>query len=140
MMSSIQETARKIKYYYDQGLKTLESRDIFIIALIILIAGLSFGLGTLSGQTKERSSVKIHQSASVFEGVSQNEGIKNSDSPRVSSDASDGKFVGSVNSDKYHYPWCSGAKRINEENKVWFSSKKEAAAQGYEPAGNCKGL
>lgn len=50
------------------------------------------------------------------------------------------KYVGSKNSTKYHLPWCSGAARIAEENKVWFESKEAAAAAGYTPAANCKGL
>ncbi len=49
-------------------------------------------------------------------------------------------YVGSKNSDKYHLPWCSGAKRITESNKVFFNSKAEAEAAGYTPAGNCKGI
>ncbi|OHA15361.1 MAG: hypothetical protein A3G52_00010 [Candidatus Taylorbacteria bacterium RIFCSPLOWO2_12_FULL_43_20] len=51
-----------------------------------------------------------------------------------------GLLVGSKTSDKYHYPWCSGALRMKEENKIWFKSAEEARAAGYTPAGNCKGL
>lgn len=50
------------------------------------------------------------------------------------------KYVASKNSNKYHLPWCSGAARIAEENKIWFASKEEAAAAGYTPAANCKGI
>jgi hypothetical protein len=53
---------------------------------------------------------------------------------------SEKKYVASKNSTKYHLPWCSGAARIAEENKVWFASKEEAAAAGYAPAANCKGI
>lgn len=49
-------------------------------------------------------------------------------------------YVGSVNSDKYHLLWCSGAKTISEDNKIYFSSKAEAEAAGYKPSGNCKGI
>jgi len=40
-------------------------------------------------------------------------------------------FVGSVNSDKYHYCSCSYAKVINPENLVCFSTKEEAEEQDY---------
>jgi hypothetical protein len=30
-------------------------------------------------------------------------------------------FVGSIKSNKYHYPSCSGAKQIKPENQIWFS-------------------
>lgn len=42
-------------------------------------------------------------------------------------------FVGSRNSDKYHLPSCSWAKRIKPENRVCFSSAAEAESRGYKP-------
>lgn len=51
-----------------------------------------------------------------------------------------GKIVGSKNGSKYHYPWCQGAERIKEENKVWFATAAEAKRAGYTPAANCPGL
>ncbi|MHB8278649.1 MAG: Ada metal-binding domain-containing protein [Candidatus Humimicrobiaceae bacterium] len=48
-----------------------------------------------------------------------------------------GPFVGSVNSDVYHYPDCGSAKRIKEENRIWFSSSNEARAAGYRPCKTC---
>lgn len=50
------------------------------------------------------------------------------------------RYVASKNGTKYHLPTCSGAKRIKEENKIWFDSKTEAEQAGYEPAKNCKGI
>lgn len=46
-------------------------------------------------------------------------------------------FVGSIKSDKYHYPSCSAAKRIKPENEIWFSSSEDARAHGYVPCGIC---
>jgi len=46
-------------------------------------------------------------------------------------------FVGSKNSNVYHRPDCASAKRIKEENKVWFSSVEEAEKKGYRPARSC---
>lgn len=46
-------------------------------------------------------------------------------------------FVGSKNSDKYHLPDCSNAKRIKPENIVCFSSKEDAESKGYQPAKDC---
>lgn len=40
-------------------------------------------------------------------------------------------FVGSKNSDKYHYCHCSYAKRIKPENLVCFFSEEEAIEKGY---------
>lgn len=48
------------------------------------------------------------------------------------------RYVGSKNSDIYHFPACRFAKTIKPENLVWFSSTAEAKAAGYRPCGTCK--
>jgi hypothetical protein len=40
-------------------------------------------------------------------------------------------FVGSIKSNKYHYPSCQWAKKIKPENEIWFSSSQDARNQGY---------
>ena len=47
-------------------------------------------------------------------------------------------YVGSSNSDKYHYPSCTAAKKIKEANQVWFSDASEAKSAGYVPCKVCK--
>mgnify|MGYP000855193826 CR=1 FL=1 len=51
---------------------------------------------------------------------------------------SQGKYVGSTKSNKYHYPDCRYAKQIQWANEIWFNSKEEAEATGYIPCGVCK--
>lgn len=51
-----------------------------------------------------------------------------------------GKYVASKNGTKYYLPSCKSAKRIKEENRVWFATKEEAQAAGKTPSANCKGL
>ena len=51
--------------------------------------------------------------------------------------SSQGPFVGSSKSDKYHYTSCSSAKNIKPANLVTFSSSADARAQGYVPCGRC---
>jgi hypothetical protein len=46
-------------------------------------------------------------------------------------------FVGSIKSDKYHYPSCGSAKNIHPENEIWFSGSADARAHGYVPCGRC---
>lgn len=48
-----------------------------------------------------------------------------------------GKYVGSMKSDKYHYPDCRWAKEISAENQIWFTDVKEAKEKGYKPCGVC---
>lgn len=45
------------------------------------------------------------------------------------------KFVGSIDSNKYHLLNCPNAKKIKE--KIWFSSEKEAEEKGYQKAKCC---
>lgn len=49
-----------------------------------------------------------------------------------------GKFVGSIESDKYHKPSCGSVKNILPENEIWFKSVDEAIKAGYKPCGRCK--
>ena len=48
------------------------------------------------------------------------------------------KYVGSKESDKYHYCDCRWAKKILEENLICFKSKEEAISKGYVACGVCK--
>lgn len=48
-----------------------------------------------------------------------------------------GVFVGSVNSDVYHYPWCVWANKILLQNEIWFDSVEEARDAGYRPCKVC---
>jgi competence protein ComEC len=46
-------------------------------------------------------------------------------------------FVGSVKSNKYHYPSCQWAEKIKPSNEIWFTSSADAQAHGYVPCGVC---
>jgi len=125
--------------------------DAFTAAIIILVSLVSFGLGRLSKIKENKTSITINNTenanlgASVGllnyqiapkngeKGTTVNNAINNQQSPQ-------GAVVGSKNGSKYHFPWCSGAQRISEANKVWFESIESAKKAGYTPAGNCKGL
>jgi hypothetical protein len=51
-----------------------------------------------------------------------------------------GPFVGSINSNVYHYPWCWDAKSILPKNLVIFATLADACAAGYRPSENCNTL
>ncbi len=97
-----------------------------IIGVLVLSSSASFALGYLAGQGSG-------QGAAVAP-----------DSPPAGfleeAPAASGAFVASKNGTKYYLPSCAGANRISEANKVWFASAEAAAAAGYAPAANCKGL
>ena len=115
------------------GVKELLSREDIYILLIILFVGFGgFGLGRLSKIYEAKTPVYIQKQT-----TSTNEGNGGIDSISVNDRLG---LVASVNGAKYHLPWCSGATRIKEKNKIWFADEKEARAAGYTPAENCKGL
>ena len=125
-MKSIQNYVLKIK-------RGAEHREC-LIALLILLVGLgSFGLGRLSKIEATRKPVRIEYEV-------QNKAMEQSSAVSLSTEETQKLFVASKNGTKYHHPWCSGAERISEANKIWFSSKEEAEKAGYTPAQNCKGL
>lgn len=47
----------------------------------------------------------------------------------------DAKYIGNINSKKYHSTECSGLPK--EENRTYFMTKEAAEKAGYEPCGNC---
>ena len=49
-----------------------------------------------------------------------------------------GVYVGSIDSDKFHYPSCRFAEKILPENEIWFDTREAAYAAGYVPCGVCK--
>lgn len=141
-----------------------ENRVILFIG-VVLLSLTSYGLGRLSApQPKEPIKIEA-KSGNILKEDKQNKEASDSQKPADDEKAGDvtpaikaetkpakpisapsqsqngeGIYVASKNGTKYHLPSCSGAKRIKEENKVWFNSKAEAEQAGYEPAKNCKGI
>ena len=113
--------------------------------VLILSATASFGLGRLSVRPS-KTPITIEQSPDISTNFLNGivESAQKNNSPVVTQSATEantkGEYVGSKNSDKYHLPWCPGAQRIKDENKVWFASKAAAEKAGYVPASNCPGM
>lgn len=138
---SIQELFLKIK-----GLKdTLERQDIFMVLTLVLVGFISFGLGRISSTDSAKSPIAVIDSSKQISGIGESV-VKNTETtnpPKTTENfavQNSEQVVASKSGTKYHFPWCSGAKSIKEENKVWFDSIEEAKSAGYSPASNCKGL
>ncbi|MEX0933756.1 MAG: hypothetical protein WD003_00655 [Candidatus Paceibacterota bacterium] len=124
MLTIIQNFVLKIKSFRDMMNRR---EDLFLVTLIVLVGLGSFGLGRLSAI--EQGEVRIESVSALSR-----------DATGSLEDQGKGGFVGSINSTKYHAPWCSGASRIARENEIWFASEEEAQRAGYTPAANCKGI
>ncbi|NOY35597.1 MAG: hypothetical protein GXP44_01600 [bacterium] len=116
-------------------------RDIFLAAIIILVSFASFGLGRLSKIRENKTPITI-ENLGVTTGKAAPLGIAAGGGKEKGATLSgeSGGIVASKKGSKYHFPWCSGALRIKDSNKIWFSSAQEARKAGYTPAQNCKGL
>ena len=138
---SIKEENKKINSLFSSL-----STDFYIVLIIILVGLGGFGLGRLSALEEGRfpvyiendERVQINLSGAAVEAVSALGDPKGRE--QEAAIIKSRLLVASKNGLKYHYPWCSGAQRMKEENKIWFDSAEEARKAGYMPAANCKGL
>lgn len=121
----------KVKSWYEASQK-----DLYIAGVIFLVGMAGFGLGRLSILWPEKEPLRIIDSNQDTITNNQEETTKRATTTILSR----GKYVASKSGTSYHFPWCPGALKIKEENKIWFQTKEEALGRGYKPAGNCEGL
>ncbi len=96
---------------------------IFFVLLFLISSTLSFYLGRLSveyKQNKESQNITFLEKKEKYQQETY--------------------VVASKKGKTYSFPWCSGAKRISQKNKIIFKSKKEAEEKGYREAKNCAGF
>ncbi len=123
--------------------------DILILLVLVLSSTLAFGLGILAGKDMAKTDGKdgfwIEQlpeqpgsaaggPAAAIEAVTPAKAAEPAPAPGPQ------VYMASKNGTKYYLPSCGSAKRIKEENRIWFATKDEAEAAGYGPAANCPGL
>lgn len=133
-----------------EKLKSLVTDDrIFLSFVIVLVATASFFLGRLSvggkvGWREGGGGVAMVPVGMTYTGSAAATGqtakipTRDAVSDVLVSDAS--TYVASRSGTKYHHRDCAGAKRIKEENRIYFTTEAEARAAGYTPAANCSQL
>lgn len=129
-------------------------QDVLLVVLVLSVAVAGFGLGMLSERqmnAEKGSGFWIEQVASSSPAV-LGAAVAGATASAIATKASEGtaesisapmavgKYVASKNGTKYYLPTCSGAKRIKDENKVWFATVEEARASGRTPSSACKGI
>ncbi len=136
-------------------------KDIFVFLAILLIGAGAFMVGRISvGEAERKNELRIVAPSNLSPIAEQAQFETNSSSTinvfatsgstsfrsfnsrnkATNSDAKSGIYVGSKNGRVYHLPTCPGAKRIKDENKVWFKDKQDAETRGYKPSANCRGI
>lgn len=120
------------------------------VLVVVLASAASFGLGVLAGKDmgQDQGPLRIENAgAALPAAVSAATPTAHISSTKpqvaeapVATVKTSGTYVASKNGTKFYLPTCGSAKRIKDENKVWFDTKEEAEAAGFTPAANCPGL
>ncbi|MFN3692713.1 MAG: Ada metal-binding domain-containing protein [Candidatus Paceibacteria bacterium] len=118
----------------------LADDTIFTGTLLCVIAVTAFFLGRYSVAEIAPRTPALMLEATALLPIATTTAVASTTPPPVSLTAETAKYVGSKSGTKYHLMTCAGAKRIKEENKVFFATAAEAEAAGYTPAANCPGL
>lgn len=105
---------------------------IFIILILASIFFIGLGVGLLIKPNKS-TPIIIDRNAKIGLPTEQSKTAAQADASQLII----GNFIASVNGKSYYPKDCPSAKRIKEENKIWFNSNEEAETQGYKLAQNC---
>jgi len=124
--------------------KLVQIGDRLVLPAIVVLVGIgSFGLGRLSALEASKQGLIIHppgDANAIAEPVGWLDAQSaTSDSAPKAADVPH-NYLASKNGTKYYLPDCPGAKKIAVQNQIWFATAALAAAAGFEPAANCKGL
>ena len=125
-------------------------KDLLVALVVILASSASFGLGIYTAKDLNQTATEafriddISTSTKEVLGASAmvaTQKILETGTPgNETSVAQAGSYVASKNGTKYYLASCKGAKRIKDENKIWFTTLEEAKASGRTPASTCPGL
>lgn len=127
-------------------MKMLKMLPILVTLCLICTSGLSAHNARLDsyGGHNDRASGNYHFHAgplagntysSKAEAVQALRGSRRQGDPNSDSDSA---LVGSIKSNKYHYPSCVWAKKIHDDNIIRFSGPEDARSNGYVPCKVCK--
>lgn len=115
--------------------------DAFLLACVVLIAVISYNLGRL--QALDEGPLAGTQDSAIMRVIAGDATSpatrKGTPLPTPVPTPRDPRVVASKNSTGklYYHPWCGTAKRIKQENQIWFPTEDAAKSAGYTLAGNC---
>ncbi len=123
---------------------------IALAAGLVLLAAISFEAGIMKGKTAQENPILIEKASENVKPETQIQlpaapaAAIHVPSTSVTTDSQNSAiqkiscaFVGSKNSDIYHFPDCPSAKRIKPENLVCFKSEQDAESKGYKQDKSC---
>ena len=105
-------------------------KEALLYLFIIIIVGISsFGLGLLFANFTPNKDKNV--------AIAKTEDILNNQA-KIEGESREKAYVASKNGKMYYKIGCAGAKRINPENEVWFSTKEDAEKSGFVLSTTCK--
>ncbi|MDB5194102.1 MAG: hypothetical protein JWN50_116 [Parcubacteria group bacterium] len=110
-------------------------RKVFLALVILLVAGLGFGVGRLSAG-EGRKGVEIRYDNGAIQALSSSTSTPASVVQGKALDSSSGSVYASSKGTKYYYTNCKSS--VTAANKVTFAAASMAEAAGYTLATNCK--
>ncbi len=120
-------------------LESEKGKDILIALVVILVGVGSFELGRLS-RAGDSPGIKIeyppevlNQPANAVSATNPSSVLQKTEIPTVGK-----KFFASNRGKKYYPVGCSAGASLKEENKIWFNTREEAEAAGYELSSSCR--
>lgn len=128
---TLQEFGQKIKQWGD--IPDISVRN-FIPAFVLLLAT----MGYFAFRVVDVEAKRVHMLRIV--GVPMEGDLTQEKGSMVAANEGKGAYVASRGGKAYHLPWCPGAIKIKEANKIWFGTKEEAEKAGYHAAGNCEDM
>lgn len=149
---SIQENVLKIKGYGEYLKREYTGHGKGVLALGITVIFL-VGIGFYAGYTRSQSLQEREEGITFlpeepltipcekYPHIPQNQGAQPLIVPNNSSSATPHEtqpYVASKNGKTYYPVSCSGARRIKEGNRVYFTSTSEAEQRGYTLSKTCK--
>lgn len=132
----LRPTFKKLKGFWGE----YEAKIVLVFGFL-LVSVVAFEFGLMQGQKWQQKPLIIEKMASTEapkgEAVNLTTADPKAASGAISTVKKDCAFVGSKNSNKYHLPTCSSAKRIKPENVVCFKSAQDATDKNYQPDKSC---
>jgi hypothetical protein len=123
------------------------SRNLVIVAILLLSSIGSFGLGYLAGGQGSAggaglvvSSIPMtHPTSSMVTATDLTAAVANSGAT-TGSIPSGGEVVGDSSTHAYYLPWCTQAGKISKTNEVTFATEDAAKSAGYTAGKACSGI
>ncbi|MBW2991859.1 hypothetical protein KY345_01440 [Candidatus Woesearchaeota archaeon] len=111
------------------GLAIFSKLSLNISMLIVACLGFLISIANINPKTEEDETEIAEPDTSIAEDLD----TSNLGGGAIVTEYYPGKYLASKTGKKYHSPKCDFAKKIPENNYVWFNSETDAKKRGYGP-------